>query len=210
MEVLADLISEITEFMRYFAPGYLFLSAMNFAAYTKREEKIEYLFISCITLSFVLSTVCGLLTAAFSLDTLGEQFILILIALLSGFLAGRLSCSKWVNNLSDRLFRRNFSDNLFVELKKITMNADQPDILVRFTQKDDPYTYEGQILHILYPEREPVLVLAYCVCRDENNKVIFDRSKVKGAKLVVNYADIQRFEYFEIQQQSLSETEAEE
>ena len=205
MEALADLIAKITEFMRYFAPGYLFLSAINFSACIKREEKLEYLLISCITLSFVLSTISGVIVQRLSINAQNEQLLLIVLSVFSGLTVGRVRSTGWANKWSDRLFQRSFSDNLFVELKKTTMDSNRPNILVRFAKKNDPHIYEGQILHILYPEKEPVLVLVYYVCRDGDNNIIFDRSSVEGAKMLVNYADIQTFEYFEITPESVPE-----
>ena len=60
---LEAIIKSIPEFMRYFAPGYIFLYCYNYAGSRKREDRTEYLIIGCIALSFVLSTVGDIIVA---------------------------------------------------------------------------------------------------------------------------------------------------
>ena len=88
-----EVINNISDFMKYFAPGYIFLTFYNLGSLSQREDKAEYLFIKCITASFCLVEFSAFLCDKIKwLQAIGT-FILVLIAAIAGFLMGKiLSC----------------------------------------------------------------------------------------------------------------------
>lgn len=198
MDSLNDLIGSVTEFMRFFAPGFIFISCLDFTICAKREDKIEYLVITCITISFILSTVTDLIMTIS--PTLNAQVCLVLLPAIAGVLVGKLRKAKWVNWLALRLFNHEFSNNLFVDLMEDVKASDASALCVRFTLKDDPKIYEGQLYKVLDIHTDPTLIFAYYVCYDSSGRVICDNTTINNSKLIIHYANVQSFEFIKAEE----------
>ena len=191
LNAVTSLVASIGEFMRSFAPGFIFLSCMNFAANRKREDKVEYLIISCIALSFLISVLSDLLAEWSSVfNTLVWAVVL---STLGGLAVGKLRRTGWINRLSGRVFRRDFRDDFLTYLWDVPQEDDS--LVVRIKRKNDSYVYVGQIKKILNPLDSPVLILDNYT-KHKGRKTVQEGSWKGGqSHLAVNYNDIVSFEY---------------
>lgn len=192
LNAVASLVASIGEFMRSFAPGFIFLSCMNFAANRKREDKVEYLIISCIALSFLISVLSDLLAEWFSVfNTLAWAVVL---STLGGLAAGKMRRTGWVNRLANRTFHRDFRDDFLIYLWD-EISRENTSLVVRIRRKNDSNVYAGQIEKILNPLDSPVLILDNYT-KYKGRKTVQEGSWKSGqSHLAVNYNDIVSFEY---------------
>ena len=115
-EIILDIIANITGFMTYFAPGYLFMSGYNYAACLERETEKEYLIIKSISISYLLYTMASYIGVKLNIEALLIQVITFISAILFGLMFGRMHRTRWANQLSLILFKREMTNNFFVEL----------------------------------------------------------------------------------------------
>lgn len=192
-EIILDVIANITGFMTYFAPGYISMSGFHYAACLGRETEKEYLIIKSISISYFFYTVISYIGSKFNLEIILIQVITFLCALLLGLIFGRIHRTKWANQISLVLFKREMVNNMFVELWERA--ADQNAIVcVTLTMKDKVGIYEGQIYKISSYCSNPEILLSYYICYDAEGNVISDYSNTENVSLFVNYSDILRFE----------------
>lgn len=214
MEIAVELIRSITEFMRYLAPGFIFLGCMNFASCRKREERVEYLIISSIALSFVISTFSSTIVGV--LSYYDERFYLfsniwfsvqsmlsLALSVFLGLAAGMLLRTKQANRLSQVLFHRDFRDVFFVYLKD-ELTKEYAALFVRIKQKNDPCIYVGQIERVLNPIEKPVIILFNYACYDEKGRKTAHRDG--ECRFLVNYEDIESFEYIKMKKKPSPDT----
>ena len=193
-EIIMDIIANITGFVTYFAPGYIFFSCFNYAACIERETEKEYLIIKCISISYLFYTVISYVGTKCNMDTLLIQVITFVCAILFGLMFGRMHRTKWANNISLFLFKREMTNNLFVELWE-RAKKDDAIVCVTFTMKDNVGIYEGQIYKVSSYNKNPEILLSYYVCYDCNMNIVADYSSTDNTNLLVHYSDIQKFEF---------------
>lgn len=193
-DIILDIIANITGFMTYFAPGYIFISGFNYAACLERETEKEYLIIKSISISYLLYTMASYIGNKFNVDVLLIQFITFVCAILLGVILGRIHRTKWANQLSLFLFKREMTNNIFVELWERARDKDAI-VCVTLTMKDSIGIYEGQIYKVSSYNKNPEILLSYYICYDNKMKIISDYSSTENVNLVVHYSDIQRFEF---------------
>lgn len=203
-EATLKLISQISAFMRFFVPGYIFISCFNFTACLEKEEKIEYLLVKSIAFSYIISTVLDainkidLTKCVFKFKPLngiiewiqinGIMFLLI-SAIILGFLIGKASGWNWIQRIVSCLFRRDTTDNVFTYIWR---NIGKGKIVcAKFSLKAHPdYIYEGQIEKICTVYKNPIIVFRYYKC----DKINVDLSNVDQGRIIVPYSDIDIFE----------------
>lgn len=193
-EIIMDIISNITAFITYFAPGYIFISCFNYAACLQRETEKEYLIMKSISISYLFCVLINWIGTLLKLNTIVIQVFIFIAVILSGLLLGRIHRSQWANNLSLSLFKREMTNNLFVELWE-NANDNNSIVCVTLTMKNNLGIYEGQIYKVSSYNNNPEILLAYYICYDCNMQVISDYSNNENANLLVHYSDIQRFEF---------------
>ena len=214
MEITTELIRSITEFMQYFAPGFIFLGCKNYASCKKREEKTEYLVASSIAISFAITTVSSFFTRLVSYNyekvylfsdiwITVRSFIAIALAIISGLAMGRFIRTRQANYLSQILFRRDFRSDFFVFLKD-EMTEKSCTLLVRLKRKNDLYYYVGQIERVLNPEDKPILILYNYASYNEKGRRISHRDG--EYRLLIHYGDIESFEYIKIKKTTRDST----
>lgn len=189
-----DIIANITGFITYFAPGYIFLSGFNYAACLQRETQKVYLIIKSISISYLFYVLIRYVGNLFSLEILTIQVVTFLGAMLTGLIFGRIHRTKWANRISVVLFKREMANNLFVELWENANDANAV-VCVILTMKEDIGVYEGQISKVSSYNCNPEILLSYYVCYDYNMNVISDYSSVENASILIHYSDIVKFEF---------------
>ena len=97
-EIILDIIANITGFMTYFAPGYLFMSGYNYAACLERETEKEYLIIKSISISYLLYTMASYIGVKLNIEALLIQVITFISAILFGLILGRMHRTRWAND----------------------------------------------------------------------------------------------------------------
>ena len=90
-EIILDVIANITGFMTYFAPGYLFISEYNYAACLERETEKEYLIIKSISISYLLYTMASYIGTKLNVEVLLIQVITFTSAILFGLMLGQIN-----------------------------------------------------------------------------------------------------------------------
>lgn len=210
MEITVELIKSIIEFMRYFAPGFIFLGCMNFASCKKREERVEYLIISSIAISFIISTISGYIVGVLShyngriylfsdIWFSVQAAVSIALSIFLGLTAGMLRRRRRINRLLQALFHRDFRNDFFVYLKD-EMTKEYGTLFVRIKRRNDPCIYVGQIERVLNPIEKPVLIMFNYACYDEKGRKTAHRDG--EYRFVVNYEDIESFEYIKIKRKT--------
>lgn len=197
-EIILDVITNITGFMTYFAPGYIFISGFNYAACLERETEKEYLIIKSISISYLLYTVVNYIGTKLNIEVLLIQVITFICAILLGLMLGRMHRAKWANQVSLFFFKREMTNNIFVELWESARDKDAV-VCVTLTMKDGIGIYEGQLYKISSYNKNPEILLSYYTCYDNTMKIISDYSNTENVNLLVRYSDIQRFEFELIQ-----------
>lgn len=193
-EIVMDIIANITGFITYFAPGYIFICCFNYAACVQREAEKEYLIIKSISISYLFYVLVSYVGNIIGLNTLAIQTVTFIITVLLGLIFGRVHRTQWANRISLFLFKREMTNNLFVELWE-SANDNNCVVCVTFTMKDKLGIYEGQIDKVSSYNSNPEIMLSYYICYDCNRQLISDYSNVENAKLLVRYSDIQKFEF---------------
>ena len=196
MDILTELLKSIGEFMRFFAPGFIFLECMNFAGSRRREERIEYLVISCIALSFIISTISDFTayTPPIWLPWPSSQAWAILLSTVLGLLSGKLSKTLWMNRLVNYIFHRDFRNNLFVALRD-EMEDNNCSLSVRLRRKGDSNIYVGQVEKILNPIEDPVLILYGYSYYEAQGKKTGKKQESGEFNQAIPYSDVEIFEY---------------
>lgn len=193
-EIIMDIIANITGFVTYFAPGYIFISGFNYAACLERETEKEYLIIKSISISYLFYTVASYVGSKYNLEVLLIQVITFIGAIFLGLIFGRIHRMEWANKVSLFLFKREMTNNMFVELWE-RANDDDAIVCVTLTMKEDVGIYEGQIYKVSSYNVNPKILLSYYICYDHDMNVISDYSSTDNASLLVHYSDIQKFEF---------------
>ncbi len=193
-EIILDVITNITGFMTYFAPGYIFISGFSYAACLERETEKEYLIIKSISISYLLYTVASYIGTKVNVEVLLIQVMTFIFAILLGLIFGRMHRTKWANQVSLFLFKREMTSNMFVELWERTCDKDVI-VCVTLTMKDNFGIFEGQIYKVSSYNKNPEILLSYYICYDNNMKIISDYSNTETINLLVHYSDIQKFEF---------------
>lgn len=193
-EIIMDIIANITGFITYFAPGYIFISGFNYAACLERETEKEYLIIKSISISYLFYTLTSYVGTKYNLEVLLIQVITFIGAILLGLIFGRIHRTKWANKISLFLFKREMTNNMFVELWERANDSDAI-VCVTLTMKDNVGIYEGQIYKVSSYNTNPEILLAYYICYDKDLNVISDYSSTENSSLLVHYSDIQKFEF---------------
>lgn len=189
-----DIIANITGFITYFAPGYIFLSCFNYTACFQREKEKEYLIMKSISISYLFYVLVSFIGDVFCLSILAIQMATFIAASLLGLVFGRVHRKQWANKVSLILFKREMTSDLFVELWE-KANDNNAVICVTLTMKDNLGIYEGQIYKVSSYNNNPEILLTYYTCYDYNMHVISDYSEIDNASLLVRYSDIKRFEF---------------
>lgn len=201
---LAEIIKDISGFVRFFAPGFLFSSCLHFMDYTPREEKTEYLIAISVTLSFVLVTITELFSPYIPSNL--SDIVLIIISIVLGFIVGRIRSSAFFSKCISFLFDRKINWNLFVHLHnryceraKVDQKSNNSNVplCVRIKLKNDQNTYEGQLYQVINPLQEPALVLKYYSCYNTNGEALFDFSNYDDRSIILRYTDIHIIETVE-------------
>ena len=193
-EIIMDIIANITGFITYFAPGYIFLSCFNYTACLQREAEKEYLIMKSISLSYFFYVITSFVGDIFSLSILDIQMTTFIAAAFIGLAFGRIHRVKWANKVFQFLFKREMVNNLFVELWE-EANEKNAVVCVTLTMKDNLGIYEGQINKVSSHNNDQEILLAYYICYDYDMHVISDYSDIDNASLLVHYSDIQKFEF---------------
>lgn len=193
-EIILDVIANITGFMTYFASGYIFISGFNYAACLERETEKEYLIIKSISISYLLYTVVNYIGTKLNIEFLLIQVITFICAILLGLMLGRIHRAKWANQVSLFLFKREMTNNIFVELWERARDKDAI-VCVTLTMKDSIGIYEGQLYKVSSYNKNPEILLSYYTCYDNKMKIVSDYSNTENVNLLVRYSDIQRFEF---------------
>lgn len=193
-EVVVDIIKNVTGFISYFAPGYIFLSCYCYASCLEREAQTEYLVIKCISISYIVLTVSQIIGRALNFANLGVQTISFILAMLVGFALGLFRRSLRANQISLKLLKREVSNSIFLDLWE-RANENNAVVYVVLTLKDEKRILEGQIAKIISLNSNPALQLAYYKILDSSNKLVYDCSNSCTAEVVVQYSDIKEFEY---------------
>ena len=203
-EIILDVIANITGFMTYFAPGYIFISGFNYAACLERETEKEYLIIKSISISYLLYTVASYIGDKLNVEILLIQVLTFIFAILLGLIFGRIHRAKWANQVSLSFFKREMTNNMFVELWE-RASDENAVVCVTLTMKDNSGIYEGQIYKVSSYNKNPDILLSYYICYDNSMKIISDYSNTENVSLLVRYSDIQRFEFELIPNNTITE-----
>lgn len=193
-EIIMDIIANITGFITYVAPGYIFMSGFNYAACLERETEKEYLILKSISISYLFYTVISYLGSKFNIDVLLIQVITFMCAIFWGLVFGRIHRTEWANKISLFLFKREMANNMFVELWEKAKENDAI-VCVSLAMKNNLGIYEGQIYKVSSYNKNPEILLSYYICYDCNMNVISDYSSIENTNLLVHYSDIQKFEF---------------
>ena len=193
-EIIMDIIANITGFITYFVPGYIFISCFNYTACLQRETEQEYLIMKSISISYIIYVLTSYVGTVFSINIFVIQMATFIVAILLGLVFGRIHRVPWANEVSLLLFKREMANNLFVELWE-KANDNNAVICATLTMKDNLGIYEGQIYKVSSYNNNPEILLAYYICYDCNMNIISDYSSIDNANLVVRFSDIQRFEF---------------
>jgi len=190
-----DIITNITGFITYFAPGYIFISCFNYGACLQRETEKEYLIIKSISISYLFYVLISYIANnIFSLDIIETQVATFISVVLLGLMLGRVHRMEWANKISVLFFRREMTNNIFVELWE-NANDNNSAIYVTLTMKDNLGIYEGQLYKVTSYNSNPEILLSYYSCYDDNMHVISNYSNIDNVNLLVCYSDIQKFEF---------------
>lgn len=189
-----EIISNITGFITYFVPGYIYISCFNYTACRSREPEIKYLIIKSIAISYLFYVIISSIGNYFNIELLVVQLITFIFASIVGLILGRLSRTKCINKISLSLFKREIENNLFVNLWE-EANKKECVIHVEITMKDCNLIYKGQIFKVSSYNDDPEITLIYYTCLDSNNNLISDNSNFDDKGMVIYYSNIKFFSY---------------
>lgn len=193
-DLVVNILANITGFITYFAPGYIFLGCYNYVSCTMREIEKEYLVLKCVSISYLFYVLSSFFGSLHNLDNIAIQAITFLSAMFFGLLFGRIHRTQFANKISLFCFKREMTNNLFVELWEKATDKNCV-VLVTFTMKNNIGIYEGQIYKVLSYNTNPNIILSYYICYDNEMKILCDYTDDDNSLIIVNYSDIQRAEY---------------
>lgn len=194
MEELISILNGITVFAQYFVPGYIFLVCFYFSSAIKNKDGIEIILIKSVTLSYIIFTTCFYL-ANFTFSFLkGLEIVLsILLSCVLGLWFGRLRKTKLIIWPIQFLFKRQTSDNYFVNLWEESI-ANNEIVCLKIKLKDDPLTYLGQLYRVTAPFDNTSLEIKYYQCKDANGNLISDFSYDDNQSVIIDYNSIKMSE----------------
>ena len=109
---MINIINNITGFITYFAPGYTFIYCYYYSSVCQRETSLKLLVLKSITISYILFVFSTFVCTFLGIDNeIIIQAITFIIALTGGLVAGRVHRSKWANNVSIFLFKREMKND---------------------------------------------------------------------------------------------------
>ena len=202
MEGLIKILNGITVFAQYFVPGYIFLSCFYFSSAIKNKDGIEIQLIKSVTFSYIIFTASYYL-ANFTFGFLkGFEIVLsIVISSFLGLLFGRLRKTKLILKPMQCLFKRQTSDNYYVNLWEESI-ANNEIVLLKIRIKDDPLTFFGQLYRVTSPFGDTSLELKYYQCKDAEGKIIHDFSDDDSKSMII---DCDSIKISEIQKRKVEE-----
>lgn len=189
---MMEIINNIASFVQYFATGFLFFGAYNFAACLQRESQSEYFIVKGITASFIINSVVSCIFENFVNMSQYYYVVLVSTACISGLFLGRARRFAWVRSISKKIFQRTASENIFVLMWESTLR--EKSLFIRFKLKNDANYYEGQIERISSVYQEPVIWIKYYVIEDENGNKKRDFSECDCARMIVNWSQMEKIE----------------
>ena len=186
---ILKIITHITEFIQYFATGFLFFAAYSFAASLPREEQSEYFIVKGITASFVINAIDCWAFDTFKISSQYFQMTLMISAIILGLFLGRVRQSERFREVIERMFGRTVDDNLFILIRDL--KKQDKCVSMRFTMKDDDKNYEGQIEEISAIYKDPVIFLRYYIIKDQAGNEEVNFSKCDCAYMVVKWSQME-------------------
>ena len=106
-DLIVNILANITGFITYFAPGYIFISCYTYSSCSQRETEKEYLVLKCVSLSYLLYVTSGYFGEFYHIENSLIQVITFISAILLGLLFGRLRRTTWANKISKKnIFRK--------------------------------------------------------------------------------------------------------
>lgn len=190
MEGLIKILNGITVFAQYFVPGYIFLSCFYFSSAIKNKDGIEIQLIKSVTFSYIIFTASYYL-ANFTFGFLkGFEIVLsIVISSFLGLLFGRLRKTKLILKPMQCLFKRQTSDNYYVNLWEESI-ANNEIVLLKIKLKDHSLTYFGQLYRVTSPFDDTYLELKYYQCKNAEGNLIHDFSDDDSKSIIIDYDSI--------------------
>ena len=156
-----EIIANITGFMQYFVPGYIFWTVYNFFAIRPRESTIEYLIIKSIAFSFILCCIIQVLSVYFPCIKSYVAMVLAGAALICGVAFGLLRKSRRLDSFLEKLFHRTFEEDSYL-LDKWKNVENIRGVLVRLTNIEKEIVITGQLKAVRdYNNKEPLISIAY-------------------------------------------------
>lgn len=194
MEELIKILNGITVFAQYFVPGYIFLACFYFSSAIKNKDGIEILLLKSVTLSYVIFTTCYYLANVIFSFLNGLEIVLsIFLSSVLGLLFGRLRKTKLIIRPIQFLFKRQTSDNYFINLWEKSI-ANNEIVCLKINLKDAPLTYLGQLYRVNAPFDNTSLELKYYQCKDAKGNLISDFSYDDNQSIIIDYNSIKASE----------------
>lgn len=193
-DFIISIISNITAFITYFAPGYLLIACFNFTACRQREKEIEYLIIKSISLSYLLFVFVSYLGKSLKFDTITIQFFTFSLAVIVGLVFGRIHRTNWINDITLFLFKREVTNSFFVELWEKAYSQ-KSVVCLTIKKKNTKEICSGQVYKVSSYNTYPLIYLRFYTCYDENRKIVSDCSNNADLFLLIKYDDIEQFEF---------------
>ncbi len=185
----ATIIDNITGFMIYFVPGYIFWTVYNFVAVRPREGTPEYLIIKSIAASFILNISLQRLEVITRWTYLNQYYSMILVAaaVFWGALCGAFRKSEKLAKNASSILKHDFDDDLFFRLWRDTKKATVVGVILR--NQETKQIIIGQLLRVQeYFKREPVITLAFYQILDNNGSTIIENYEgVEGIEISIRY-----------------------
>lgn len=183
------IIADITSFMIYFVPGYIFWTFYNFTAVRPRESTPEYLIIKSIATSYVLNVSLQQLELITNSPYLKlyHSIILIFISVITGALWGALRQSNKLSTICKSYFKRGFEDDLLFELWRDSKKNGV--VCIRLINQETKQIITGQLIRVQeYYKEEPVISLAfYQIWLDDGKTLIESFEHVEGIEISIRY-----------------------
>nr|WP_295274942.1 hypothetical protein [uncultured Blautia sp.] len=189
---IMDVINDISNFIQYFAAGYLFFCTYNYIGCLQREEHTEYLIVKGITASFILNSFVTFIVNKVGKGQEYYYLVLIFTACISGIVLGILRRTKLYRNLIKKVFHRTITDNILTLMYFEAANREC--LCLRFRVSGSDSYYEGQIDEISSIYQDPIIILKYYVIRDRNRNVINDFSKCDRVQLIIKWSQMEDVE----------------
>jgi len=198
LEVIVDIINNLNLIIQFFVPGYILISIYSFTSYHYREKEVHYLIINSIAISYLLVLLSTLLCMIPFLGQISSNLLATILAVLLGYILGRLVRNERVNKLICCFFNRDTIENLFLRYYNYQHGKNigsRPCLNIRFKLRNSDTIYEGQLSSVLDPSIDPLLIVQYYKISDEKTVYDFRDSNYKNMELSVRYSDI---EYLEV------------